>query len=94
MFLNTARETFQGLNARFARLQTKRFSRQFSTVRKHPKLFPKFYAGTQMKRVSVVILETQVCYQVLAAKVAQSILELHQLNKDVMFGVEMWGRLR
>ncbi|HYN23580.1 MAG TPA: hypothetical protein VES69_00895, partial [Pyrinomonadaceae bacterium] len=43
----------------------------------------------QIKQVSVVVLEAQMGNQVLAAKVAQRVLEFHQLNKDVVLGIEI-----
>ena len=36
----------------------------------------------------VVVLEPEVSNQVLAAQVPQRVLELHQLDKDVVFGIK------
>src|SRR5262252_6167145 len=43
---------------------------------------------------SVVVLESEMGDQFLAAQVAQGVLELHQLNEEVVFGVEAGCRLR
>jgi len=34
------------------------------------------------------------CDEVFSAQVAERIFELHQLNKEVMFGIELWRTLR
>src|SRR5437899_7718192 len=41
----------------------------------------------------VVVFQPEVRNQVLAAQVAQSILQLHELNKDVVFRIETRRRL-
>src|SRR5436853_3275034 len=41
---------------------------------------------------SVVILEAKVCDQILAPQMTQGILEFHQLNEDVVFGIQTRGR--
>ena len=48
---------------------------------------------SRFKQVLVVVLKAQMGNQVLAAKVAQRVLEFHQLNKDVVLGIEMWSHL-
>src|SRR5437773_11496278 len=40
--------------------------------------------------ILVVVLETQVSNQIFAPQVAQSVLQLHQLNEDVMFRIQSW----
>jgi hypothetical protein len=44
-------------------------------------------------RISVVVFKTEVRDQIFAAKIAQGVFEFHQLNEDVMLGVERGGRL-
>lgn len=38
---------------------------------------------------SIVVLATEVRYQIFTAKMAQGVLELHQLNKDVVLRVQV-----
>jgi hypothetical protein len=84
---------FPGLYARFSApsdekvlSQKRRFAmhRTIAIWRRYP---------TSIKQVSVVVLKAQMGNQVLAAKVAQGILEFHQLNKNVVLGIEMRSRL-
>ena len=42
-------------------------------------------------QVSVVILETQVGNQIFAPEVTQSVLQFHQLDKYVVFGIKAGG---
>src|SRR5947209_1221180 len=43
---------------------------------------------------SVVVFKTKMCNQILSAQVAQSVLELHQLNEDVVLRVKTGRGLR
>src|SRR6266487_3823132 len=45
-------------------------------------------AEAELTELSVVILKTQMRNQVFAAKVTKGVLELHQLDEDIVLGVE------
>ncbi len=94
MFVEWRRATFPELNARFsAPLDEKVLSenRRFPMQRRLPVggLVPPL-----IKQISVVVLKAQMGDQVLAAKVAQGVLEFHQLNKNVVLGIEWWFSVR
>src|SRR5262245_50778030 len=46
-------------------------------------------SGYSPERLSVVIFQPQVRDQLFAAQVSQRVLQLHQLNEQVVFGVEL-----
>src|ERR1035438_7889666 len=50
--------------------------------------------GTAWQAGSVVILQSQVCNQVLAHDVAQRVLQLHRLDEQVVLWIQSIGSLR
>jgi len=43
---------------------------------------------------SIIVLESEVRNQVFSAQMTKRVLEFHQLNKDVMLGIETGSGLR